>query len=33
LERQFDMVLLCRDWLAYHNNKALLAHMKGEGIV
>jgi len=32
LQRQFEMVLLCRDWLAEHNNKALLEHMKAEGI-
>lgn len=32
LQRQFEMVLLCRDWLQAHNNKALLEHMKAEGI-
>jgi hypothetical protein len=33
LQRQFELVLLCRDWLQAHNNKELLAHMKAEGIV
>lgn len=33
LKRQFDMVLLCRDWLAHHNNKALIEDMKSEGII
>jgi hypothetical protein len=32
LQRQFEMVLLCRDWLQSRNNKALLEHMKAEGI-
>jgi hypothetical protein len=32
LQRQFEVVLLCRDWLLAHNNKALLRHMKAEGI-
>jgi len=32
LQRQFELVLLCRDWLQAHNNKALLEHMKAEGI-
>ena len=32
LHRQFEIVLLCRDWLQAHNNKALLEHMKAEGI-
>ena len=32
LKRQFEIVLLCRDWLVQHNNKVLLAHMKEEGI-
>jgi hypothetical protein len=33
LQRQFEVVLLCRDWLAARNNKSLLEHMKAEGIV
>jgi hypothetical protein len=33
LQWQFDVVLLCRDWLAERNNKSLLEHMKAEGIV
>lgn len=33
LQRQFELVLLCRDWLADHNNKALLKHMKAEGLI
>jgi hypothetical protein len=32
LQRQFDVVLLCRDWLSARNNKSLLEHMKAEGI-
>lgn len=32
LQRQFQVVLLCRDWLQARNNKALLEHMKAEGI-
>jgi hypothetical protein len=32
LQRQFDVVLLCRDWLFERNNKSLLEHVKGEGI-
>ena len=32
LQRQFEVVLLCRDWLLDRNNKALLEHMKEEGI-
>ena len=32
LEQQFEVVLLCRDWLLDRNNRALLAHMKEEGI-
>jgi hypothetical protein len=32
LQRQFELVLLCRDWLQTRNNKALLEHMKAEGI-
>jgi hypothetical protein len=27
LKQQFEIVLLCRDWLADRNNKALLTHM------
>ena len=29
--RQFEIVLLCRDWLAERNNKALREHMREEG--
>lgn len=32
LQRQFEVVLLCRDWLMARNNKSLLEHMKAEGI-
>ena len=32
LQQQFEVVLLCRDWLSAHNNKSLLEHMKAEGI-
>lgn len=32
LKRQFEVVLLCRDWLAERNNRSLLEHMKNEGI-
>jgi Carbonic anhydrase len=32
LQRQFDVVPLCRDWLAERNNKALLEHLKAKGI-
>lgn len=32
LQRQFEVVLLCRDWLVERNNKSLLEHMKVEGI-
>jgi hypothetical protein len=32
LQRQFEVVLLCRDWLSQRNNKSLLEHMKAEGI-
>jgi hypothetical protein len=32
LQRQFEVVLLCRDWLLDRNNKALLEHMKEEGL-
>jgi hypothetical protein len=33
LKQQFEVVLLCRDWLAEHNNKHLREHMKPEGIL
>lgn len=33
LQRQFEVVLLCRDWLAEHNNKSLREHMKAAGIL
>jgi hypothetical protein len=33
LQRQFEVVLLCRDWLAARNNKSLIEHMKAEGIL
>jgi hypothetical protein len=32
LQRQFEVVLLCRDWLVERNNKSLLEHMKAEDI-
>lgn len=32
LQRQFEIVLLCRDWLVDRNDRALLQHMKEEGI-
>jgi hypothetical protein len=32
LQRQFEVVLLCRDWLSHHNNTALVQHLKAEGI-
>jgi hypothetical protein len=32
LQRLFEFVLLCRDWLADRNSKVLLEHMKSEGI-
>jgi hypothetical protein len=31
LQRQFEIVLLCRDWLSERNNKSLREHMKEEG--
>jgi len=31
LRRQFEVVLLCHDWLAEHNKKSLREHMKAEG--
>lgn len=33
LRRQFEVVLLCRDWLSERNNKSLLEHMRAEGII
>jgi hypothetical protein len=30
LRRQFEVVLLCRDWLVERNNKALRDHMREE---
>jgi hypothetical protein len=30
LQRQFEVVLACRDWLAAHNNRELLKHIKEE---
>lgn len=33
LRRQFEVVLLCRDWLAERNSKSLREHMKAEGIL
>lgn len=33
LRRQFEVVLLCRDWLAERNNKSLREHMKAEGLI
>ena len=30
LQHQFEVVDACREWLAEHNNEALLAHMKEE---
>lgn len=32
LQRQFEVVEACRDWLVENNNEALLKHMKEEGI-
>jgi hypothetical protein len=32
LQRQFEVVLLCRDWLVARNNRSLLEHMQQEGI-
>jgi len=31
LRRQFEIVLLCRDWLVERNDKALREHMREEG--
>lgn len=33
LQRQFEIVLACRDWLAERNNKSLREHMKAEGLL
>ena len=33
LQRQFEVVLLCRDWLVERNNKSLREHMKAEGLI
>lgn len=33
LQRQFEVVELCRDWLAYRNNKSLREHMRQEGLL
>lgn len=33
LQRQFDVVLLCRDWLAKRNNESLVKHMREEGLL
>ena len=30
LQRQFEIVLACRDWLAAHNNRELLKHLEDE---
>ena len=30
LQRQFEIVLACRDWLADHNNRELLKHLEEE---
>ena len=32
LQRQFEVVLACRDWLAAHNNRELLKHIEEEEI-
>jgi hypothetical protein len=32
LQRQFEFVLACRDWLAERNNRSLIEHMKAEAI-
>lgn len=31
LQRQFEVALACRDWLAHHNEQQLLEYMKREG--
>jgi hypothetical protein len=33
LKRQFDVVLLCRDWLVERNNKSLREHMRAEALL
>jgi hypothetical protein len=33
LQRQFEVVELCRDWLVYRNNKSLREHMRQEGLL
>ena len=33
LRRQFEIVLLCRDWLAERNNRSLREHMRQEGLL
>jgi hypothetical protein len=33
LQRQFEVVLACRDWLAERNNKSLREHMKAESLL
>jgi hypothetical protein len=33
LERQFEIALACRDWLAARNNKSLREHMREEGLL
>ncbi len=30
LERQFEVVEVCREWLADHNAKSLMAHIREE---
>ena len=32
LQRQFELALHCRDWLAHHNSKSLIDSMKAEGL-
>jgi len=33
LQRQFEVVLLCRDWLSERNNKSLREHLKADGML
>jgi hypothetical protein len=33
LERQFEVALLCRDWLLDRNNRSLLEYMKAKGLM
>jgi hypothetical protein len=33
LQRQFDVVLLCRDWLGERNNRSLREHMREDGLL